>query len=113
MTSYEPLDSSATWGGGCRPPFRVPVPGLGRPDGRVRWLEWSSCCSLLRKPGHARPSCEELMEAEEGDRQCGPTDPRPQLPPSRQGLSRIQVTADHGQAMRPLDVDFEGPATRF
>src|SRR5262249_45656411 len=74
---------------------------------------WSSCCSLLRTAWNASPSCEELMDAEEGDRPCGPTDPRPQLPPSRQGLSRIQLTANHGQLMRSLNLDFESPATGF
>ena len=47
------------------------------------------------------------MDAEEGDRQCGPTDPRPQLPPWRQGLTRIQLTAEHGQPMRPLNATTE------
>src|SRR5262245_19723355 len=53
------------------------------------------------------------MEAEEGDRQCGPTDPRPQLLPSRQRLGRLQLAADHGQPMRSLDLDFDSPPTGF
>ena len=42
------------------------------------------------------------MDAEEGDRQCGPTDPRPQLPPSRQGLGRIHSPDETRRAAREL-----------
>ena len=51
------------------------------------------------------------MNPEERDCQRGPTNPRPKLPPARQGSGRFQFAAKHGRPVYTFNLDLQLPAT--
>src|SRR5438132_9824993 len=54
-------------------------------------------------------SATHLVDAEQRDCQRGPTNPQPQLPPSRQRSGRFQFAVNRRQSVNTFNLDFQVP----